>query len=237
MSGIAQALFMGSAGISFVGSFYNDGSGASSTTITANYGGSLSGGSDSSPREGDYVFVAVCTSNSADLTFSASTAGYTKVADLYANNTGTTADCSMAVFYKRMGASPDSSVTITSSATAFLIATVYVVRGMNASTPMDATATTATTVTNGAVPDPPAITPATARAAVLAVGCAAGSGTMTDLTSSDLANFDSRNTGFAATGIGLIYGWASGAVNPAAFGGGGASLRATASVTMALRPA
>ena len=237
MSGIAQALFMAAAGINFVGSFYQDGSGASSTTITANYGGSLSGGSDSSPREGDYVFVAVCASNSSDLTFSASTAGYTKVTDLYANNTGTTSDCSMAVFYKRMGASPDSAVTINSSAAAFMIATVYVVRGMNASTPMDVTATTATTVTNGSIPNPPAITPVTAGAAVLAVGGAAGTGTMTDLTSSDLSNFDSRNTGFAATGMGLIYNWTSGAVDPAAFGGGGAATRATASVTMALRPA
>ncbi len=237
MSGIAQALLMAAAGISFVGSIYQDGSGASSTAITANYGGSLSGGSDSSPREGDYVFVVVCASNSADLTFTASTSGYTKVADLYANNTGTTSDCNMAVFYKRMGASPDSSVTITSSTTAFMIATIYVVRGMNASTPMDTTSTTATTTSNGSVPNPPAITPVTVKAAVLAIGCAAGAGSMTDLTSSDLSNFYSRNTGFAATGMGLRDNWVSGAVDPAAFGGGGANTRATASVTMALRPA
>ncbi len=238
MSGITQALLASyNQGIKFVGAFFQDGSASSASSITANYGGNLVGGLDTTPRAGDVVIVVVAANASSDYTFSASTSGYTKIADLYANNTGTTADCNAAVFLKVMGATPDTTVTITSSTAGFLMAEVYVLRGVDKTTPSDVAATTATTVTNSVAPNPPAITPVTARAAVLAIGFASGSGSLTALTTSGLSDTVSENTSFAAYAMGVIYNWSSGAVDPAAFGGGGSSLRATCSVTMALRPA
>jgi hypothetical protein len=222
--------------IAFVGSFSPTGPG-SSASWTISYAGNLTGGLSTSPQGGDLVVVIVGASNSAARTFTAVTSGYTKVAELYANNTGSTADAIFAVFIKIMGSTPDTNFEVSFSANIFPEAIVYCLRNVDGTTPQDATATTATTVTNGTVPNPAAITPVTLGAAVVACAVASGTGTVTALTSSDLSNFATGGSGFARLGIGVIYDWSSGAVDPAAFGGGGANIRATAAVTLALRPA
>jgi hypothetical protein len=209
----------------------------STSAWTISLTSTLTGGVDTVVRARDLVVVVVGASNSATASFTDGSGTWTRVANLYANNTGSTADACFAVFVKIMAATPDTSITVNISTAVFAQGLVYVLRNVNATTPEDVTATTATTTSNGTVPDPPAITPTTIGSAVVACVCGAGAGAVTALTSSDLANFISHGSGFAQVAVGVVFGWGSGAVDPAALGGGGASLRATASVTMAMRPA
>lgn len=83
------------------------------------------------------------------------TAGYTEVADLFSDDTF---DANLAVFYKFMGATPDTTAVCdgiggTDAATA-MVALVF--RGVDTGTPFDVTSTTATGL-NTFSPDPPSI--------------------------------------------------------------------------------
>lgn len=132
--------------IEFVGSTTTSTSGSLSLT-------SLTGGIASAPAEGDIVFVAVSNFGFFDQDISVS--GYTEVADVYGNSA--LYDTNLGVFYKVMGATPDTTVTI--SIFLDFTAVVYVLRGFNPSTIADVTATTAST-TNTGIPNPPSITTA-----------------------------------------------------------------------------
>lgn len=206
------------------------------SSVTITFGGNLTGGLSSSPQEGDIVFVAVGGSAGSTRTFSNSS-GFTLLNNFYVNNTGSTADCCFAVFYKVMGSTPDTSINISVTTATNMIWQVYVLRNVDTSNPIDVTQTTATTATDGSVPNPPAITPVTPGSAVIAIGAGAGTGAMTGYTASDLIEFSSTAiSGFFRIGTGIKQlNWASGVVDPAAFSGGGSSTRATASVTIAVR--
>lgn len=105
--------------------------------------------------ENDLVIVAYATSSAADEDMAMVTSGYTEIADLYANSTH---DANLGVFYKFMGATPDTSAEVTGnglnqSPTA---AICMAFRGVDTTTPFDVTSTTATTTDTGH-PDPPSI--------------------------------------------------------------------------------
>lgn len=197
----------------------------------------LTGGLASAPAAGDIVIVAMSCASNGNRTLTVSS-GYTELAELFINDDK---DANLSVNYKIMGSTPDTSFTtnnVGSSASGTMIA-VHVWRGVDQTTPMDVTATTATNLNTGTT-DPPSITPVTAGAVVIAVGHAA-SATAANYTSSDLSNFltgTSSNTHSNQTGIGSIAWSGSGAVNPAAFGGGSNTTSdSMAALCLALRPA
>lgn len=228
------------AGIQYVGGVTstrtgNDGVTTHNVSLT-----SLTGGIGTQPAAGDIVIVAYtdCTSVDRDMAVS----GYTEVADLYQNDVD---DCNMGVFYKVMSGSPDTSVNITvfPNLNANHSSVIQVFRGVNTTTPMDVAATTAGAVSSG-VPNPPSITPVTAGAVVVGIGAYGAQWALGTALTSALTNFITRRTTSApstnrANGIGMGWTgpWSSGAVNPAAFGGGTTDSDASwNAVCMALRP-
>jgi hypothetical protein len=199
----------------------------------------LTGGSDTAPSTGDFIIVhySIATA-SADLAVGAATGGYTEQTELFANDSSGT---NLAIYTKFAGGTPDTSITLTppgNSQYAYS-GTIWVLRGVDATTPMDVAVATATG-TNSALANPPSITPTTSGAWVFGFGSAAEDSLSTAFTSSDLTDFISDlqvDTNDSVSGSGYIQ-WTSGAVDPAAFSiTGGSTLASWAAVTMAIRPA
>jgi hypothetical protein len=222
--------------IVYVGGFAGNRPGSTSTaTITF----ALTGGTDSTPQADDLVIISVAV-GSVGRTPACAVSGYTALGQL--NSNGTTSDTSHNVSYTFMPGTPDTTFTLPSTGNGAdgQAYTVQVFRNVDATTPMDATSTTATG-TGTARPDPPSITPVTAGAWV--VICGAGASPL-GANYTGPANFTTNfvtsvgaDTSDAMVGSGYWTGWSSGAVNPAAFTGGttGAAESWTAR-TMALRP-
>lgn len=191
-------------------------------------------------QQDDIVVVAFALASNTDRTIGVNTAGYTEEAELFANDTY---DANLSVSWKRMGASPDTSVDVSgpgsSTHPARIIARGY--RGVDTTTAMDVARTTATG-TNGILVDPPSITPSTSGALIVVVGCGAGApaALSTPYASSDLTDFAS---GLVSNLYDLAYGighksWTSGAFDAAAWTGTEtATTDSRASVVLALRPA
>lgn len=107
-------------------------------------------------QEDDLVIVGYSIGGDSNKAMSVSSpTGYIEVADLYANDSN---DANLGVYYKIQGATPDSSVTVSGSAQAdeSTAAVAMVFRGVDTTTPMDVTPTTATGI-DSADPDPPSI--------------------------------------------------------------------------------
>jgi hypothetical protein len=220
-------------GIKYVGGYTLDVGNANPVTFT--FDGNLSGGLSSSPQQGDIVFIAVGASGGSPVTWTNSS-GFTLLNNYYADNIGSNADTSFGIFYKIMGATPDTSITISGSG--FKVIQAYVLRNVDDTTPLDVTPTSALTTTNGSTANPPSITPTTSGAAVIAIAGVSGAGSLTPLTAPTAEDFEEGGSGFFRIGSGVfLYNWSSGAVDPPAYGGGGSNSRASAAVTIALRPA
>ncbi len=200
----------------------------------------LVGGIGTKPVKGDVVIVAFSTGSTVnrDLVI----AGFTEIADLYADDTY---DTNLAVAYKVMGDTPDTSVTLTggslNTADAYAVA-IHVWRNVDPITPLDVTSTTAT-ASNSGLANPPAITPVTQGAFVIVIGAAAhASGTHyfaspeSAVTTFFTAGADDTND--ATVGMGVYREWTSGAYDPAAFRltVADSGSNSWAAVTMALRP-
>lgn len=126
-------------------------------------------------QQNDLVIVAFTEAGAtgdADLDLTMTTADYTQVADLFSDDTIQT---NFAVFYKFMGATPDTTAVANGSGDAQngAVAALQVFRGVDTTTPMDVAATT-NTGTGGFSPDPPSIDWSTAGVWVVIAG---GSGT------------------------------------------------------------
>lgn len=211
-------------------------SGTTSVSLT-----DLTGGLASAPAAGDFVIVAYNVGGNLDPDRDVQvTTGYTEVADIFGNSF---MQANLGVFYKFMPGTPDTTVTMGQTFGSGIYggaAVIQVWRGVNVTTPMDVTATTAV-ATGTSNPNPPSITPGTSGAIIIAAGGGAlnQSGSWSH-TSSDLSNFrtDYVNT-VADVSIGMgSYAWTSGAFDPAEWAGGEVTgNNAWAAVTMALRPA
>jgi len=121
-------------------------------------------------QENDVVIVAVGSGTVSDYDIGVATSGYSEVADLYSDDSY---DANLSVSWKRMGATPDTTVSITGvsgSAAYGTAAIAYVLRGVSTSTVLDVAATTATGG-NSPVPNAAAITPVSNGAWVVVVGC------------------------------------------------------------------
>lgn len=229
----ATIQYVGGITASFVGSTTND-----TVSLT-----SLTGGIAAAPQYGDLIIVAVELSGTSNKAYII--ADFLQIADLYQDDTE---DSNFQVGYKFTSIIPETSVVITggSGNTADGIAVaIHVYRNIDQTTPFDVTSTTFGAL-NGAIPDPPAITPTTSGALIVVAAGAAHDATAAGLfTASYLSNFITdttvalAETNDATVGMGNVA-WTSGAYNPVAWTftgtGGTAANWSYNSVTMALRP-
>ncbi len=136
------------AAISFVGSAENSSSPNNDTTVT------LSG---MGLQEGDLVIVSgAIGDDGGDHNVVINTAGYTEINDLFADDTD---DINLAVWWKIMTSTPDTSVVVegsTGGTDSSLAVVVMAFRGVDQSTPFDVTSTVATK-NNTMHPDPASI--------------------------------------------------------------------------------
>lgn len=207
----------------------------------------LTGGLASTPAAGDIVFVTYGSGSSGAVTDWAAkvvTTGYTLDAGIYANGTN---DANLGVFHKIMGGSPDTNVVVAGRATTGLGVKIFisVFRGVDTTTPLDATPTTATSTTNGVV-NPAAITPVTSGNWIVALGAAATNTTLRTFTTASVAYLSGfiqgNNAGTSygvAAGTGYVTGQPAGvSYNPAAWAlSTDSSNNTAAAATIALRPA
>jgi hypothetical protein len=222
--------------IEYVGGYVQGFSGTTSNvTISLT---SLTGGLASAPAAGDLVIVYFGTGAIGDRNLVVS--GYTEVAELFSDDTYET---NLAVAYKFMGGTPDTSFVLSNgtgnSSEAGAVA-VQVWRGVNVTTPLDVAATTATGL-NSVECNPPAITPVTSGAVIVSGGAGAHTGGVGVYSSSNLTSFISvgASDSYDVT-IGLGYHrWTSGAFDPAqfTFSLSDSTTFSWAAVTLALRPA
>ena len=222
----------------YVGGASQVGTGATITVdLTA-----LSGGSDSSPSEGDLVVVVWGHGDTTDRTLSVSTSGYTKRQDLYQTETW---DPNLATAWKFMGSTPDSSVVVnrTSNAAYGGAAVVHVWRGVDPNVPFDVADTTATG-TNSQLVNSPSITPLRENSVILVAGIGTQATTGAAFTipagysTNSISIKSDGSTSDAAVFIGSKTDWTSGAFDPAAVTGGtGGTSAGWIGVTMALRGA
>lgn len=149
-----------SAAISFVGGC--EGSAISGGNVTLTLPGGLA--------QSDFVIISygIGDADGVDHDMAMVTAGYTEVADLFADDAQ---DTNLGVFWKLMGGTPDTTAEVTGrgDANASVAAVCMVFRGVDTGTPFDVTTTTATAL-NTMHPDPPSIDLVTAAAWTVATG-------------------------------------------------------------------
>jgi hypothetical protein len=224
--------FVGATALTFAGT-------TSNVTVSLT---SLTGGIASAPAAGDLVIIYFGTGSTADRNLVVS--GYTEIVELYSNDTF---DTNLVVASKFMGGTPDTSITLTGGTLNTSDAGAVVVqvwRGVDQTTPLDVTETTATGI-NSALCDPPAITPVTNGAVIVSGGAGANNSVFFDsnagYSSSDLTGFITRtanDTNDVTIGLGYHV-WTSGAFDPAqfTFAFSDSTSFSWAAVTLALRPA
>jgi hypothetical protein len=214
---------------------------ASGTNVAYNLSlTSLSGGLGSSAQEGDLVIIVNALDSAIDDNPGVGTAGYTEMADLYANDTN---DANLSVNYKFMSASPDTTVSCNPSNSSAIASVCYAMvwRGVDLTTPFDVASTTATGVGAEDV-DCPSITPVTAGTVVVCLGSGGGAsidtfpGTVPS-TFTEIVDIAS-DPGAAEGAVGSYKAWGgSGSVNAGAyaFDLGTAAQNSWAALTLALR--
>lgn len=225
--------------IEFVG--YITGADPVSGSAYALYTGSLTGGIGTSAQIGDLLVIASGWASTANADPGVASPGFTEVADLYANGTN---DANMSVAWMLITGSVPSFISINSSGSSAngSCGLMMVFRGVDPSAPLDATVTTATG-TGSSTGNPPAITPVTTGAAIVAVSlmAATNAGTFSAAAGYTAGGTLSSQGGTRGSGVGGCYklNVAGGiAQDPgtmtASAGGSGASWCAA---TLALRPA
>jgi hypothetical protein len=196
----------------------------------------LTGGSNSSPSEGDLVVVAYSSGSLAVRTLSIITSGYTSLANLRANDT---TDTNLVAGYKRMESTPDSSITVSQT---FDIGdsggvTIFVLRGVDATTPLSVAAVTKTG-TNTGQPTLDPITPVDTGS--LIVMMAASGGNPGAIFTSGLSNFITAtrsDSKWVTVGAGTAL-WTGGTYTPVTWGGNYTDTTFSyAGVTLAFKPA
>jgi len=189
-------------------------------------------------QENDFVIIGThAESNNTDRTFSFVTSGWTTNADLFADDS---LDTNVAVFSKRMGASPDSSFSFQLDfdvGSKYNTKTVvYVVRGANTTTAIDVSATA--TGINSGIPNPPAVTTTVNSTLVVVIGGTQGAGTITDFTApTGMSNLVKSGDTSQQIAFASVLRSDAGSYDPPVFGGGSSSTgSAWASMTIALKP-
>jgi hypothetical protein len=224
--------------IQFVGGATASKLGATSGNSTIALNSGLTGGIASSASSGDFVIGVFGTGSLADRTLAITdgSTDYTLIgSELFITNSigGT----NFRVAYKFI--TGDTTITFgpTGSTSDAGTMAAYVFRGVNVSTPIDVTTTTATQASNSAA-NPPSITPATDGSYIVCAGSTGHvSGTLT-FSSSDLTDFltiGASDTNMVSLGIGHKPDWTSGPFDAAAFTHAGGSFGCWAAMSIALR--
>ncbi len=172
-----------------------------------------------SPAEGDLVLVMGSCDNASGANITAPDDGSSDYTEILLDNNALP-DCG--AWYKIMGPTPDTNVNITgfgsgsSNPTPFIIATF---RGVRSSNPLDVTSQKATNTSGD--PDPPSITTATDKCAIISCGF------IDDDNISSCTQSGGADVTFLAAGSSAgntsssMFGWqiqtTAGAVNPSAF--------------------
>jgi hypothetical protein len=227
--------------IQLVGARFSIKAGASSGNTTIIISSGLTGGIGSSAQSGDLVIAAFASSGVSSLAklISDGSTPYTIVgSELYQSDTYGT---NLRLAYKRMGATPDASVTFgpTGNANDAGVMIVFVFRNVSASSPI-ITSSTAQAANSG-LPNPPAITPNVSGAVIVAVGAAGnGAGNGRTFACSNMPNMVSASqsdTGSCCAGMASVA-YTSGSFDPAAFTAsyGDSSQYSWAAITCAIRP-
>lgn len=202
---------------------------------------SLTGGLATQPAVGDFVIIYFGTASTVDRDLVVS--GYTEVVELYSNSTF---DTNFVIAWKFMGATPDTSVTLTGGTFSIQdggTVAVQVWRNVNVASPFDVAGSSG--IGAGSRATFSSITPVTAGAVILAsAACAHNDGSRfysqedPDLT--NLLSVGSNDTNDSTIGVGYKY-WISGSFTPQAFelnlAGSDQSTYSHASYIIALRPA
>jgi hypothetical protein len=240
--GFGAASGGGSGFIEFVGyAFYSKANGVNETNDIALNSG-LTGGIAAAVSNGDLVVAVYSTGSIADRTLSITDGStpYTLIgSELYSNDA---VDTNLRVAYKFVSGDTLTRFGTQGDANDGGVTAVYVFRGVDQSSPLDVAAVTATAI-NSVLANPPAITPVTPGAWILAIGAGAFVGFPNTFTSPDLSGFQSRhgpNTSYdSVLGIGYKNDWTSGAFNPAqfTFSDSDDGDNSWAAMTLALRPA
>lgn len=205
------------------------GTGTFSVSIT-----SLTGGAASSPANNDIIVVASGSNVSVP-----TITGYTQVASIFSGSGGSSGAVMRVAYKISDGTETSIDLGSTGGGTASVpkAATVHVWRFENTTTPIDVTTTTAS-ATGSTLPNPPAITPVTFKAIIIAAGTGSSASSLS--APANLGNFINATN---STGNGLRIGmgsamWISGAsFDPGQFvGGSGSSAGGWVAATLALRP-
>jgi hypothetical protein len=212
--------------------------GRAGSTSSTNVGFALSDGTgETVPQAGDLVLLTIAH-GAETTTLMTAPSGYTQLARFAISDSN---DTVMYVGYKIMGVTPDTTFPVVSSLSTANAQTaiVFVFRGVDATTPIDVTTTTATG-TNGRQANPPAITPVTTNSTVVAIGAGAHTATSVNYTTADLTKFKtlfSTDTYDIVHGVGYFE-WTSGTYDPVAFSTSSSSTSDSwCAATVALRPA
>lgn len=143
-----------SAGVTFVGS---------ESGPIASGGGTVDLDLPAGLVENDIVLIAIACDNALNSDGVDSGAGYTAIYNSSANDPGHN------VAYKRMGSTPDTTVTVNRNATAACAYVVQAFRGVDATTALDATPTSTDGSSDSTDADHPSITTVTDGAMVVAI--------------------------------------------------------------------
>lgn len=193
----------------------------------------LSGGIDTQPSTGDLVLIGYAVGTTGGSNYDEQMTGYTRHQDLFESES--TFNANLAVYYKFMGGTPDTTATFPPTGTLARAGaiTIQVFRGVLSSV-FDVTTTT-NTADNFGRPTPPPITPSSEDSVIVCIGSASHNNTFTN---GQLSNFltDAGSDTYNATIGSGIYEWTSGTFTPSQFGGGSTSdLYAWCAVTMVLK--
>jgi len=199
----------------------------------------LTGGIASSPSQYDVVVVVWGNVRNSNLDMVFVSSGYTEIADLYSDDTN---DSNMGGGWKIMSDSPDTSVVVNGSGSANYgsACVVGVWRGVDTTTPLDVTSTTATGTAGNEINNP-SITPTTSGA-VIVIGGNTGSSSVRTVTTTPTGYGNMQEVTvdptYATTCVMASKSWTSGAEDPSAwaFNSSGTN-NAWCAITMALRPA
>lgn len=231
-------LFIPSSGnIEFVGMESQSGSVFSKTVSLT----SLTGGIATAAIEGDFVLGIAMVASSADRNPSISTAGFTQIADIYANDQN---DTMLNIAWKIMTSTPDTSVSYAVGGVdsgGSHVCVNYVFRGVNQTTPLDVSAVN-NSGTNGANSNPSSITPITAGSKLVIINVTSHDRGAIDFTGTGyLSNLFTANRDGSNKDISVAIGtvdWTSGAYDPAELSHAGSTTNdSTANSVIALRPA
>lgn len=212
-----------------------------SGTVTVTFT-NLVGGIGGGVQTGDLVVASTVLGKNSNVTMTMSTAGYTTLFDLYADDSD---DTNLGVFYKVMGETPDTNATTGNSLASndTCVLAVQVWRRVDTSTPIGVS--NSTTGINTANANPPSITTGTRGSLVIAVGAGGHTNNVVVATQGgDLENFITagQNAGQtdATLGVGSVISSptraAGTAVDPIAFTISNSSSNSFAAATFELIP-